>query len=227
MGVVSTNTTKSNMKFLGVIALVGLVSANNFNSDLKAAQNALKQNGIDQQKLTNARNKAEDAVKGGLSKAEKYAKQNGITIDFTKIFNDLNTKYGTQVEKAVSDAAAAGKKAYNANRNKVANVQNNADVQKATNLAKTANFQRMLNQAHTAINAQINTIGNAEVKDNLKALVKNAKKQAKTELNNAGLTGNVLKKAEQEFNNNNGQQKVDAWKNNILAQAKAAAAQLD
>merc|ERR1712150_174607 len=110
------------------------------------------------------------------------------------------------------------------NRNKVGQVQNNNNVKKAQNLVKNANFQKLLNQASKAINTQIDQVGNAEVKKNLKSIVKNANKQAGAELKKAGLKGNVVKKAQQEFNKNNGEQKLDALYNNILAQAKAAAA---
>jgi hypothetical protein len=80
------------MKFLGIVALVGLVSANNLDSDIQAAQNLLQQNGITEQKLNNARANAQAKLDVGLKKAEKLAKQNGVQIDFSKIFNDLNTQ---------------------------------------------------------------------------------------------------------------------------------------
>merc|ERR1712066_734683 len=227
MGVVSINSIKSNMKFLGIVALVGLASANNLNSDVKAAQNLLKQNGFDQQKLANAQAQAQAKLTTGLTQAQNYASQNGIDIDFNQIFNDLNTKYGQQVEQAVSDLASQGQTLYNNNRNKANNIQNNSDVKKVQNLVQNANFQNILKQATQAINQQINQIPNAQVKKNLKGLVKNANNQAKKTMNANGLNGNVLKKAEQEFKNNNGQAKIEALKNDILAQAKAAAAQLN
>merc|ERR1712165_128384 len=121
-----------------------------------------------QQKLTNARNNAEAQVKKGLSQAEKLAKDNGINIDFNKIFDDLNAKYGKQVEAAVQNAANQAKVTYNNNRKKANNIQANANVQKAQNLAKTANFQKLLNQATKAVNAQISKVGNKEVQKNLK-----------------------------------------------------------
>merc|ERR1712066_381643 len=227
MGVVSINSIKSNMKFLGIVALVGLASANNLNSDVKAAQNLLKQNGFDQQKLADAQAKAQAKLNAGLNQAQNYASQPGIDIDFNQIFNDLNTKYGQQVEQAVSDLASQGQTLYNNNRNKANNIQNNSDVKKVQNLVQNANFQNILKQAPNAINQQINQIPNAQVKKNLKGLVKNANKQAKQTMTANGLNGNVLKKAEQEFKKNNGQAKIEALKNDILAQAKAAAAKLN
>merc|ERR1712117_990117 len=94
----------------------------------------------------------------------------------------------------------------------------------AQEFAKSANFQKLLQQATKAINSQISRVGNKEVQKNLKALVNNANKQAKAELKKAGLQGNVMKKAQQKFNQNGGPQKLDDFKKNVLAQAKQAAA---
>merc|ERR1712027_192009 len=119
-----------------------------------------------------------------------------------------------------------GKAIYNNNRGTVnaKAINNNQQVKQAQEFAKSANFQKLLQQATKAINSQISRVGNKEVQKNLKALVNNANKQAKAELKKAGLQGNVMKKAQQKFNQNGGPQKIDDLKKNILAQAKQAAA---
>merc|ERR1712115_191314 len=154
-----------------------------------------------------------------LSEAQSFAADNGVQIDFNKIFNDLQTSYGDQVKAAVSNAAGQGQAAYDGNRNKIANIKNNSDLKKAQKAVKNANFQKLLNQAAKAVNAQI--------KNNLKNLVNNGKQQAATALRDQGLTGNIMKKAEQEFKKNNGQAKLEKLQADLLAQAKAAAAQFE
>ena len=211
------------MKFLGIVALVGFASASNLESDIKAAQQLLQQNGITQQKMDNAVKKAENKFQQTLSQAQSMAADNGVLIDFNKIFDNLQTSYGDQVEAAVSNAVGQGQAAYNGNRNKIVNIKNNSDFKKVQKAVKNANFQKILNQAAKAVNSQINNIDNAQIKNNLKNLVANGKQQAATALRDQGLTGNIMKKAQQEFNKNNGQAKLDA----LLAQAKAAAAQLE
>merc|ERR1712050_628056 len=107
------------------------------------------------------------------------------------------------------------------------NIQNNPDAKKIQKAIKNANFQNVLNQVANTLNAQINKIEDKKIKNNLKNLVNNGRQQAKQELKKAGLTGNIAKKAQQKFNQNNGQAKVDAFNQIILAQAQAAAAQLE
>merc|ERR1712117_807271 len=137
-------------------------------------------------------------------------------------------KYGQQVESAVQNAANQGKAIYHGNRGKVnaKAINNNQQVKQAQEFAKSANFQKLLQQATKAINSQISRVGNKEVQKNLKALVNNANKQAKAELKKAGLQGNVMKKAQQKFNQNGGPQKLDDFKKNVWAQAKQAAAKI-
>merc|ERR1711981_1308171 len=110
MGVVSINSININMKFLGLVTLVGLVAAapQNFQKDSKLVEqqlkNVLNEVGLKQGKLNKAEKIAKKELAKGAKAAEKFAKQNGVTVDFDKIFNQLNKQYGKQATKLVNKA---------------------------------------------------------------------------------------------------------------------------
>lgn len=207
------------MKFLGIVALVGLISANNLDSDLKAAQTLLnKKTGLNQKKINNALKNAEIKLRKSVNQAEQLAEDNGIKLDLNKIFNDFKKNYGDDVQKAADNLLKKGENLYNNNRGKVTGLQNNKDVQRAKNIG----FQQLLIEACGALTEQVDKLGNAKLKNNLKNLIDNGKRQASQELKKAGLTGKISKKAEQEFKKNGGKKKVNQFANKLLADAKAA-----
>merc|ERR1711981_181611 len=229
MGVVKNNSINPNMKFLGALALVGLVAAMpNFQKDSKRAQQeaqkVFNQVGLNQQKINKGVNRAQAEMKKGVNQAEAFAKKNGVTVDLQSVFDKLEAQYGKQAQQMAKDAQKNGIAQYNQRRRQGQQQLNGSQFKNAQKKAQNANFQTVLNNASKALLAQTNKVGNTKVRANLKNILNQATKQAGVEMKNAGLTGNIRAKAIAEGNKawkkNNGQKQLDEFQKKAIKQIK-------
>merc|ERR1711979_25746 len=136
------------------------------------------QQGLSKNKINKTIKKVESQLQASVDQAEQLAADNGISLDLNKVFNNFKAAYGDQIQKTADSLLNQGKDVYNNNRDKVTDLQNNPDVKKVQNTVKNIGFQQLLNQAASELTKQVNKVGNAKLKNNLKNLINNGKQQA-------------------------------------------------
>merc|ERR1712141_246629 len=179
MGVVKNNSINPNMKFLGALALVGLVAAMpNFQKDSKRAQQeaqkVLNQVGLNQQKINKGINRAQAEMQKGVNQAEKFAKQNGVTVDLQSVFDKLQAQFGNQARQMAKNAQKNGIQQYNQRRRQGQQQLNGNQFKNAQKKAQNANFQTALKNAANALKAQTGKVGNTKVRANLQNILNQA-----------------------------------------------------
>merc|ERR1711953_562809 len=156
--------------------------------------------------------------------AEKFAKQNGVTVNFDKILNQLNKEYGKQAEQMANKAQRQGKAAYNQNRNMIENTRNSNQFQQNKDQVLNADFASVLQMATDQLLNAAGKVQNKAVKKNLKNIIKSAKKEAENQMDNYDLEGKIADKVQAEgmkaFKKVGGQKKVNQIRKNTADQIK-------